>query len=245
MAAPMEQKVRKNNHDIREVWQRQAIDLTRPIFEESGYRIAENIIPSFGFPSGGKKSKVVGEWIGPEATGGPHEVIIRSAIDDPCEIICAMLNQLIHTITGPERNKAYRDIALSIGMDVSAGLKNARPKPHLQTRLDAIAKEVGPIPHQAIDYDKVRVKGATNRPPKQGTRMLRAECVFVENEKRCGYLVRVSAEWARVGPPGCPKHGPTRIEWPDGEQPEQPSGPFTIDGAAEEIPTVPRLEAAE
>jgi hypothetical protein len=52
---------------------------------------------------------------------------------------------------------------------------------------------------------------AADRPKKQGTRMLKAECLG----HGCGYTVRVAARWiADCGPPHCPKHGPMHVLQP-------------------------------
>ena len=243
MAQPVEPKARKNNHASREGWMRHVAELSQPIFKEFGYTLPDNMRFNIGFPSTGRKGKMTGEWLSPDATGGMHEIIVRNAIDDPYEIIVVMFNQFGHAIAGPARNKAYRDLLLSIGMDVSTGLRSAKPKAALQKRLNAIVEQVGPIPHTAVDYDKIRVKGASTLPAKQRGRQLKAECVFAESDTRCGYVVRVAAGPARdVGPPHCPLHGAMFVHWPDGEEPEDP---FTIDGTAEEVPDVLQLEAAE
>jgi hypothetical protein len=58
-----------------------------------------------------------------------------------------------------------------------------------------------------------------DRPKKQTTRLLKAECLGIG----CGYTVRVAARWiADCGPPHCPKHGamttpPTRQDAEDDE----------------------------
>jgi hypothetical protein len=70
-----------------------------------------------------------------------------------------------------------------------------------------------PYPHGAITGrgeilvpptnpgDKPVILRPDDRPKKQGTRMLKAEC------PECGYTIRLTKKWADVGLPTCPTDG--------------------------------------
>ena len=49
--------------------------------------------------------------------------------------------------------------------------------------------------------DKPIILRPDDRPKKQSTRMLKAEC------PECGYTIRLSKKWADVGLPNCPTDG--------------------------------------
>lgn len=244
---PMEPKVRKNDHELPQAYMQHVLELLRAVFAEAEYHLPDNLRGELAFPHTGTKGQMLGEWISPEAAGGYHQIIIRNALDDPKQIICIAAAECIHAVLGtPERKKDYRDVAAGIGFDVSNGVRSMLPKKRLQDRLNAIVEALGPIPHKAFDYDKIRVKGKSTLKPKQSTRQLKAECIFVEGGAQCGFLVRVSAGQARdIGPPHCSRHGAMYVHWPDGEEPVQPEDGITIDGTAEDLPDQPRLEAAE
>jgi hypothetical protein len=49
--------------------------------------------------------------------------------------------------------------------------------------------------------DKPIILRPDDRPKKQSTRMLKAEC------PECGYTIRLAKKWAEVGLPSCPSDG--------------------------------------
>jgi hypothetical protein len=79
--------------------------------------------------------------------------------------------------------------------------------PEFPAQVELVA-DLGPLPHARLNIDRGRDnKGSDDRPRKQKTRMLKAECVQCETESR-PYVIRLSASTARdPGPPACPKHG--------------------------------------
>lgn len=95
------------------------------------------------------------------------------------------------------------------------------PIPHARLRFDRgmvkapakAAPERKEAPGEEVEQEQEqeaepapRRAGESTRPPKQTTRMKKAEC------GQCGYTVRLSAKWLEVGPPGCPQHGPMDTE---------------------------------
>jgi hypothetical protein len=89
------------------------------------------------------------------------------------------------------------------------------PGPLLRARLADLAAGLGPLPHARLDIERGIDNrgphyGPADRPKKQGTRLLKAEC------GSCGYTVRVTLKWVtEAGPPHCPKHGAMAVDLPD------------------------------
>lgn len=72
---------------------------------------------------------------------------------------------------------------LALGLDQHGGFADER--------WNDILAEMGGYPHSALTIGER---------PVQATRMLKASC------PSCGYTVRMTAKWARVGMPCCPVH---------------------------------------
>jgi hypothetical protein len=235
----MEPKTRKNEHETREGYVRAAINELRPDFERRGLQIPTNIRTAVAFGPGGRKTKRKGDCLPPEASADGHfEIIIGNDHGTAQDMLPEVVIQVLHSVLGPERNRAFRDAMASLGFDVSNGVKKAIPGPILLERLNSIASTLGAIPHAKVDWSKATTP--RGKPRKQTTRMLKAECVLIRNNTRkCGYTLRVSSVWAiDPGPPHCPLHGSMFIHWPDGEEPST-----TINGVCEEVP--PLLGIAE
>ena len=98
---------------------------------------------------------------------------------------------------------------------------HALPGILLRNRLAELALTLGPLPHARLNIERgADNRGPADRPKKQGTRMLKAECE-VEGH---GYVVRVAASHVRKdGPPICPKHKePMAVDMPEDEAEEEP-----------------------
>ena len=68
------------------------------------------------------------------------------------------------------------------------------------------------LPHAGLNINWK----AVDKPKKQGTRMLKAECqggVVDGQSEPCGYTIRLSKKWAELGAV-CPAHGPMQVELP-------------------------------
>jgi hypothetical protein len=179
--------------------------------------------------SHGKKGKVAGEcWHAGASDDSHHEIIIRADFADPAEVLGILAHELVHAALPPDakHGKQFREAALKIGLE--GQMRHAMPGPVLRERLNELAATLGPFPHARLNFDRVTLAGvvAADKPKKQGTRMLKAECFGAG----CGYTVRVAARWIKdCGPPHCPKHGAMRV------QPlKQESA--AADGEAEPIP---------
>jgi hypothetical protein len=212
----MEQR-QKNRHETSESWLRAATNDLRSYYADRGLIIPEKIRFSIAFTSHGKPVRDATSeqarwpaecWPGAATDDGFCEIIIRADFADPLEILGILAHELIHaSLPEAKHGKDFRDAALRIGME--GQMRRAMPGPVLRERLNKLAETLGPLPRARLNFDQVTLSGAAvaDRPKKQTTRMLKAECVG----KGCGYTARLAARWiAELGPPHCPKHGPMK-----------------------------------
>lgn len=101
-------------------------------------------------------------------------------------------------------------------------MTHAMPGRLLTAHLGELATTLGPLPHARLNIERGRTnKGPADRPKKQGTRMLKAECPMCAQTDE-PYIARIAAGPARRrGPPHCPDHGAMVIEWPEDEEPPE------------------------
>lgn len=199
-----------NDQNSRESYLRAATNELRAYFAKNGLVIPEKIRFAVAFTSQGKKGKVAGEcWHAGASDDGHHEIIIRADFADPAEVLGILAHELVHAALPPDvkHGKEFREAALRIGLE--GQMRHALPGAVLKERLNELAASLGPFPHGRLNFDRVTIAGldVADRPKKQGTRMLKAECLG----PGCGYTVRVAARWiTECGPPHCPKHGAMR-----------------------------------
>jgi hypothetical protein len=200
-----------NDHNSRESYLRAATNELRPYFAKHGLILPEKIRFAIAFTSHGKKGKVAGEcWHAGASDDGHHEIIIRADFADSAEVLGILAHELVHAALPPDvkHGKEFRDAALRIGLE--GQMRHAMPGAVLRERLNELASSLGPFPHARLNFDRVTLAGvaAADKPKKQTTRMLKAECLG----PGCGYTVRVAARWIKeCGPPHCPKHGSMRV----------------------------------
>jgi hypothetical protein len=198
----------KNTHTTRESWLCSATDELRPYFNKLGYKIPDKIRFAIAFTSTGKRGSMPGECWHPVASADQHyEIIIRADMAEPVEVLTVLVHELVHTLLPPEakHGKAFRDIALRVGL--TGPMRQTSPTQILAERLQAIATNLGPLPHARLNFS-----GASDVPKKQAKKWFKAEC-----SASCGYSVRITAKWAKVGMPICPvsaDHGPLICDMP-------------------------------
>jgi len=194
-----------NTYTSREAWLRAGTNELRPHFASYGYTLPENIRFAIAFTSGGKRGRE-GECWHPESSADKHfEIFIRADMADPLEVLGVLTHELIHVLLPAEtkHGKAFRDIALRIGLD--GKMTHAKPAPPLQEKLNAIAASLGTLPHAALNFVV-----ASDRPKKSGAKYIKAEC-----SAACGYTIRLIPKWAKIGLPLCPAdvaHGRLRCD---------------------------------
>jgi hypothetical protein len=213
--SPASSRFGDNQLESRDLWLRAATDALRPLFESHGYPLPERIRFAIAFPSSGRKGQQVGEtWHSPASADGTYEIILRADLFEPAEVLAVLVRQLVHAAlpATESHGKRYRAAAMKIGLE--GRMRTAVPGPYLEERLNALAAELPPLPHARLDIDWK----ALDKPKKQGTRMLKAECPGViggsGKHEPCGYTVRLSAKWASLGA-WCPRHGEMQIEPPE------------------------------
>jgi hypothetical protein len=218
-----------NDHNSRESYLCAATNELRPYFAKLGLPLPEKIRFAIAFTSHGKKGRVAGEcWQAGASDDGHHEIIIRADFADPAEVIGILVHELVHAALPPDvkHGKEFREAALRIGLE--GPMRHAMPGAVLKERLNELASSLGPFPHARLNFDRVTLAGvvAADKPKKQTTRMLKAECLGAG----CGYTVRVAARWIKeCGPPHCPQHGAMHVPPLAQESP-------AADGEAEPIP---------
>ena len=220
----------KNDHNSRESYLRAATNELRPYFAKHGLILPEKIRFAIAFTSHGKKGKVAGEcWHAGASDDGHHEIIIRADFADSAEVLGILAHELVHAALPPnvKHGKQFREAALRIGLE--GPMRHAMPGAVFKERLNEVASSLGLFPHARLNFDRVTLAGevVADRPKKQGTRMLKAECLG----PGCGYTVRVAARWIKeCGPPHCPKHGAMLV-------PPLAQESAAADGEAEPLPT--------
>ncbi len=168
---------------------------------------------SIGFPSTGRQGKRRGElWHGVTSEDETFELFIRADMDNPAEVLGVLVHELLHAALPLDagHGKLYKEGAAKIGL--TGPMRHAMPNALLAGKLEAVAADLGPLPHAKLNIERGRDnRGAIDRPKKQKARLLKAAC----GAEGCGYTVRITAKWvADVGPPHCPKHGAMALDAP-------------------------------
>jgi hypothetical protein len=169
----------------------------------------------FGFSTRGKNTKQTGEaWHSPASADGSFEVFIRADQGNPLEILGILMRQLTHIAMPIEdsHGKKFKAAAEKIGL--TGKMREAMPGPLLQSKLETLLGDLGPLPHASLDITWKPFE----KPKVTGNRWLSATCEAPDEESDglviCGYSVRLSAKWFKLGAT-CPKHGPMTIKLPD------------------------------
>ncbi len=223
----------KNEFDTAEAWLRAAVDGLRPDFEGVGKTLPAKLRGNFGFTAhGSKKTGISGQYYdGGASTDKIPKLIIRCNTDDPVAILEAVAHQCCHAAVGVQEGhgKAFREVALRIGLEPP--MRTSKAGKRLSERLHALAAELGPFPNARLNFETTGADGkekrVADRPKKQDARMLKAECLV----SGCGYCVRTTAKWLRIGLPLCPVH--QQPMHPEKPLPEEDGGDRE-EGAGEE-----------
>src|SRR3954447_18905744 len=189
-------KTVSNYHDTRESWLRAATAELRPYFEAQGYPLPDKIRFAIAFPSTGRKGNRVGEcWHSSTSADEHFEIFIRADLSEPEKVLGVLVHELVHAVVpiDAKHGKKYRDVAVKIGLH--GKMVQAMPGILLQRRLDDLVASLGPLPHARLAIERgADNRGPADRPKKQGTRMLKAECEVDGH----GYIVRVAASHIRT-----------------------------------------------
>lgn len=197
----------------REYWLTKAASKLAPRIERAGYKLPENVRYACGFPSRGglaKKKRTVGEcWDSDCSKDKTFEVLVSPTQDDPVEVLCTLLHEMIHAAVGiAEKHKGnFRKCALAVGF--TGKMTETPPTDELRADLADLAKQLGP-------YSHARLTGReSSGPPKQGTRMIKCEC------GGCGYVFRTTRKWIETGLPTCHCGGTFNSDYEPEEQDDE------------------------
>jgi len=147
-----------------------------------------------GFPSTYKRSSTLAEsWPDTSSADGTFEVLISPTVAQPAEVLALLISQLAHALPGALTlaSQTYRDAVINAGLAPATpdDWKTLLEGPDFMDLWQVTLEALGPYPHAAI------ITGQTKT---QSTRMLKLCC------PSCGYTVRTTAKWLKVGLPICP-----------------------------------------
>jgi hypothetical protein len=219
----------------RETWLNDLASKMAPTFAEHGFPLPALRV-SIGWPSAGKDAPIAGEcWDKSVSADGHFEIFLNPSRADSLAVGATLAHELIHAAVGFDQGHKgnFAKVALSLGFARPLTHVGDDTPEKLAGWLRPMLDEVGELPHAAINYSRqgatrvkrgsggvVQVPGPDSddsesgnapintRPPKQGTRLLKAMCAHEE----CGYTVRVTSKWLEIGPPHCPVHGAMAVE---------------------------------
>lgn len=178
----------------REEWLEAAVsELSSRVFGMQDYDVPP-VSVSVGFPSSkalGMKTRVVGEcWPRKASDDGKNQIFISPLLDNPEKSVGVLAHELVHAIDDCENGhkKAFVKICDKVGL-TEGPPKSRAPGQELLLKIERIVKELGDFPAAPLH--------AIGKDKKQTTRMLKVIC------PECGYTVRTTASWLRVGNPTC------------------------------------------
>lgn len=177
----------------REAWLVAAVEALRGTFDEIGRPLPAKLRVTCGWPSQGgtgRKRRRIGECWKPEVSAdGTTEVFIAPTLAEPLEVFPVLLHECIHASGIWDHRGKF------IGTMKRLGLAG---KPTATVAGEDFATRYGPTLEALGAYPHARMTPAEKAASeKQTTRMLKCEC------GRCGYVVRTTRKWAKVGMPSC------------------------------------------
>jgi hypothetical protein len=182
---------------LRDEWLAQATTALRVDFDTAGFTLTQPTIRvSCGFPSKATagKCRVVGQCWDRALPGedGIPQIYLSPVEDDPIEILGTLVHELVHAAVGCRHGHKQPFKVAAVALGLTGKMTATTSTPELVERLNALASELGPFPHSALDLTKVK---------KQTTRLLKVECIEGEHH----YTARVSRLMLDAyGAPLCP-----------------------------------------
>ena len=198
-----------NNYETRESWLNAAVNQFRPIFDKIGKPLPERILVSIGFPSTGRAKRVISEegdllagriaeyWY-PENEGDAGQIYITPQLPTPLKILGVLAHELCHGSAGKDAKHGpkFKEVADALGL--VGKMTSALPGDELNTCLQVLADELGPMPHEQIIVASTGKKTQT-------TRLIRVESTCLDDENGKRYNANMSQKWIdEAGAPICP-----------------------------------------
>lgn len=180
----------------RELWLQQGVKQLTPLFTRQEVKVPE-VRVSVGWPKGARGSKKTGVAIGQcwptvYAHDKVAQLFISPQLEDPVRILDVLAHELVHAADDCQSGHRGDFVKLAKAIGLVGPWTATKAGDDLKVTLTKIADKLGPFPHAAL-----KSSGEKGGPPKQGTRMLKLECVD------CGYVVRTTRKWIEVGMPTC------------------------------------------
>jgi hypothetical protein len=178
----------------REDWLGRMVDSLRPTFAEHGRPLPERIRVACGWPSrsalSGKAKRIGEAWSHRCSADGAYETFLSPVLADPIEVGATLVHELVHHAVGVEAGHKgpFRKLATAVGL--VGPMRATTAGDALRERLHALAEQLGPYPHAALNGGEGRKR--------QSTRMLKVTCAA------CGCIVRMTRQWLdTAGAPTC------------------------------------------
>lgn len=169
---------------------------------EAGAELATWLVPSpdmdkvrvsCSFPSTKAlaKRKRIGEaWCPSVSEDGVCHIFISPVLSESMAVLETLLHELVHAAVGTECGHRGRFIVCAREVGFTKPWTSTPSSPELRKRLLALAKDLGPYPHNGFHPSENRKK--------QSTRLLKVGC------QGCGCVVRMTRVWLEsVGAPTC------------------------------------------
>jgi hypothetical protein len=185
----------KTKHQTREQWLHAGLELIRPLFGAISNPAPKKIRVSCGFPSRnalGNRLRAIGEcWSDKASKGSYFEIFVSPILNEPVKVLDVLTHEVVHAVVGLEcgHKKPFKLVATAVGLE--GPMKSTKAGAALQAKLEGIAKQLGPYPH-----DELSKMTSGKKPDK--CRMFKCSC------PDCGYTVRITKKWLEVSPPACP-----------------------------------------
>jgi hypothetical protein len=190
-------------YTTREAWLTAVVAHFTPDFATLGFPLPERLRVTCGWPAKGALAKLrtVGQcWYAPASADRTVEICISPYLADPEEVGATLVHELCHAATGPGVGHKGSFPRLALKMGLVGPMRSTRAGEELRVRLNTLIEQLGPYPHAALNGNAPDRK-------KQGTRLLKCECLV------CGYTVRITQKWIdEVGLPICPSPSTTHPE---------------------------------
>ncbi len=163
---------------------------------------------SIGFTSRGRCKRALAEcWTNLASADGHHEIFISPTQAESERVADILAHELAHAAVGIPHghNAVYGRVARALGLEgpLTATIGGNAFKDWVAP----ILAEIGPLPHAELriptnrDSEPADPRIISTAPPKQGTRLLKAQC------DQCGYTCRITKKWiTAAGSPLCPTH---------------------------------------